>query len=304
MLKYRLPSALALIAIFALSIWGLYHPWFEYLFPLLALFLALASAYEMCGILKAQKPNKIFILLATALLIAVSYESLRHPTSTRLLALFSFLLLALTVSCFLLPVVQNKVEGALSSISANFLTLIYVPGLLFFLLASALFGFREPAIDGRFFLIWFIAIVKGTDIGAYTVGTAFAKSPLGNHKFVPEISPKKSIEGVIGGTVLALLVGIAGALWLPSVSPAALRLGGRLLPNPELGRILGATVISLIFALLGILGDLVESVFKRDSGVKDSGTLIPGMGGFLDVMDSLLLTAPVMYAVALIMSKL
>ena len=63
-------------------------------------------------------------------------------------------------------------------------------------------------------------------------------------------------------------------------------------------------VISLIFALLGILGDLVESVFKRDSGVKDSGTLLPGMGGFLDVMDSLLLTAPVMYAVALIMSKL
>ena len=126
---------------------------------------------------------------------------------------------------------------------------------------------------------------------------------MGNHKFVPEISPKKSIEGIFGGLALSLALGILGALYLPSVSEAMLRLGGNILGNANAGRIIGAVVLSLILSLLGIVGDLVESVWKRDAGIKDSGSYIPGMGGMLDVLDSLLLSAPIMYALTLTISR-
>ena len=80
-------------------------------------------------------------------------------------------------------------------------------------------------------------------------------------------------------------------------------LGSNISGNVEVGRIVGAAIISLILCLLSIVGDLVESIWKRDSGIKDSGSYIPGMGGILDVADSLLLAAPFMYAITLTLSR-
>jgi phosphatidate cytidylyltransferase len=116
-----------------------------------------------------------------------------------------------------------------------------------------------------------LLMTKLGDIGAYLIGVRFGKTLL-----IPRISPKKSVQGAIGGLIFTIL----GAL----MSKPFLHLG--YLPVMLMGLSLG---------VLGQLGDLSESLMKRDCNIKDSGNIFPGMGGFLDVMDSLLFTAPVFY---------
>jgi phosphatidate cytidylyltransferase len=94
----------------------------------------------------------------------------------------------------------------------------------------------------------------------------------------PIISPKKTVEGLLGGIVLALVVALASQLWfLPSLTAT------------------DAVVLAIVMTLAGLLGDLAESAMKRSANQKDSGTLIPGHGGMLDRLDSLLFTAPCFY---------
>jgi len=130
-----------------------------------------------------------------------------------------------------------------------------------------------PGVDGRWFIFFAFLVTKSSDIMAYFVG-----SLLGRHPLAPQISPKKSIEGAVGG-----LAGAIGAAYL-----------GKVLFFPET-ELPGLFVLGAVMGLVGIAGDLVESMLKRDATVKDSGRFIPGMGGVLDVLDSLLFTAPVMY---------
>jgi phosphatidate cytidylyltransferase len=116
-----------------------------------------------------------------------------------------------------------------------------------------------------------LLITKLGDIGAYIVGMRFGKTPL-----IPRISPKKSVEGSIGG----LLFSISGAL----VSKAFLHFS-----------YLHLISMGIFLGILGQLGDLSESLIKRDCEVKDSGNIFPGLGGVLDAIDSLLFTAPAFY---------
>jgi phosphatidate cytidylyltransferase len=125
--------------------------------------------------------------------------------------------------------------------------------------------------EGLVLIISVIIMTKLTDIGAFFIGSRFGKTP-----FVPSISPKKSVEGAIGGLVFSVL----GAL---AVEPL-LHLG-----------YLHLLFIGLALGILAQLGDLSESMLKRDCQVKDSGSIFPGMGGVLDIIDSLLFTAPVFY---------
>ena len=124
-----------------------------------------------------------------------------------------------------------------------------------------------------------IAIIKMCDTGAFFIG-----SSIGRHKLIPWISPGKTWEGLIGGVltagITAVLLSMASDKWLPFEPHITMQY---------------AFVIGLIFGFLGQAGDLIMSVFKRDSGLKNASNVLPGLGGVLDVLDSLLLVGPAAY---------
>ena len=115
------------------------------------------------------------------------------------------------------------------------------------------------------------------DSGAYFAGRRFGGRWFGGRKLAPRISPNKTLEGLLGGVLLAAIVAAAGALLLD-------------VPASRLPEVLGVVLLTVLFS---VAGDLFESLLKRHAGVKDSGTLIPGHGGILDRVDSLLAALPV-----------
>ncbi len=126
---------------------------------------------------------------------------------------------------------------------------------------------------GRGWVLWLVLVVWAGDTGAYYLGTRFGK-----HKLYPRVSPKKSLEGVVGGLVSALAVGVLAALAIPT--------------GFRLREIL---ILPLILLILGQLGDFAESMLKRGAGVKDSSRILGGHGGVLDRIDSFLFTIPFFY---------
>lgn len=158
--------------------------------------------------------------------------------------------------------------------------LLYVPFLLSFLTAFVTWG-RPGSADGLWIGIWVIAVTKFTDVGGLLIGV-----PFGRHKIAPNVSPAKSWEGTLGGVALACGVGALGA-W-------ALSTWAGIEFHPARG-----ALYALPLAALSLPSDLVESHLKRRAGVKDSGSTIPGIGGALDLIDSLLLVAPVAYLLLL-----
>ncbi len=133
---------------------------------------------------------------------------------------------------------------------------------------------------GAWTLAAVILCVKSSDIGAYFTGMA-----LGRHKLIPWLSPGKTWEGFAGGIALSALTG--GALTLASQSDAALN------AECEPVSLAYGILVAVVLGVVGTCGDLFESCLKRSAGVKDSGTLLPGMGGLYDVFDSLLPAGPV-----------
>ncbi len=125
-------------------------------------------------------------------------------------------------------------------------------------------------------LITMVAVTKSADSGAYFVGKL-----IGKHKLIPRLSPGKTWEGLIGGVIAATIVAFVCLTWLIPSAEAATVSG---LARP----IWGALLLGPALALAGLLGDLAESLVKRDCGAKDSGTLLPGLGGVWDVTDSLI----------------
>jgi len=122
-------------------------------------------------------------------------------------------------------------------------------------------------------LVTLVAVTKSSDAGAYFTGKA-----LGRHKLIPELSPGKTWEGAAGGIVVAIVISYGCFEWLfPAISTVT---------NPAPGW--GPIVFGTVCAITGLFGDLAESMVKRESGVKDSGNTLPGLGGVWDVTDSLI----------------
>jgi phosphatidate cytidylyltransferase len=178
--------------------------------------------------------------------------------------------LALIVAAALALRGESPVEGALGRVSVTVFGIFYSGG-LFSLQLPLRHDPRFTDAQGWKWLFLAYLLTWAVDVGGYAAGSAF-----GRHKLCPKISPGKTVEGVAGGLVLALATAwLAGSSWM-----------GLLSPGPAL-------LLGLLVAAVAPVGDLVESLFKRDSGVKDSSLLIPGHGGILDRFDSLLFTVPV-----------
>jgi phosphatidate cytidylyltransferase len=180
---------------------------------------------------------------------------------------------------------MRRYDGARPStvnLSLAVFVILYVGGLVGFLVALRLFGGGDGRL-GMFALLSLIAVVKMSDIGQYTAGRLFGK-----HKLAPQISPGKTWEGVVGGAAFACL-----ASWLMIRWAAPRLIGMQFLVAQASAVWIGVYALSLTAA--GIVGDLAESMLKRDASVKDSSDWMPGFGGVLDLLDSLLVAAPVAY---------
>lgn len=168
---------------------------------------------------------------------------------------------------------KRQTEGMMAAAGGALLGYVYIGVLLGFLVAIR----REHAV---WVLIWVLLVTKSCDIGAYFTGRA-----IGKRKLAPWVSPGKTWEGLVGGMGVAAGVGVLGALVLRSVLDE-----GEWTPGLVEGAVAGG-----VFAVVGQLGDLVASLLKRDAGVKDAGTALPGFGGVLDVIDSPLAVGLVAY---------
>lgn len=168
---------------------------------------------------------------------------------------------------------SNNPNGLLA-ISVTLFGLMYVPWLLNFVQKITYF----PGLggDGKFYLLYFIVVTKFSDVGAYVTG-----SLIGRHKMIPRISPGKTWEGFAGAIVISTGASVLFA-----------HLAGSHLKGMNL---VHALILGVLLSTAAVLGDLIESLFKREAGVKDSGQLFPGIGGILDLLDSLLFNAPLMY---------
>jgi phosphatidate cytidylyltransferase len=166
----------------------------------------------------------------------------------------------------------------------------YIGGLMGFLVQLRLLGIERPGNNARLGMLALastVLIVKLSDTGQYTVGRL-----LGSRKLAPQISPGTTWEGALGGMLFALLGGWI-TLWLATELGVMAGHSSILCQNGS--RIWNFFLFALVVAAAGIVGDLAESMLKRDVGVKDSSAWLPGFGGILDVLDSLLGAAPVAY---------
>jgi phosphatidate cytidylyltransferase len=191
---------------------------------------------------------------------------------------FAFALVLVMIFAAVRRVWGRHTHEAITHMAGTVLATLYLGGLGWFILALRVKHSTNPhGYQGSTESILMILLtVKSTDIGAYAFG-----SLLGRHKLIPWLSPKKSWEGLVGGVATAAVVGmICVKIWPRELATL----------NDATGAIFGA-----ILGLVGTAGDLLESLMKRDANVKDSGSLIPGFGGVLDVIDSPLLAAPVAY---------
>lgn len=169
-----------------------------------------------------------------------------------------------------------KIEEALPSSAVAVLATMYVG-----MLAGSLVRLRNDFAEGPRLVFFLMIVVWIGDAGAYYVGKNFGK-----RKLSPRISPKKTVEGLLGGVATSILAAVIIQLTFL-----------------EEMRLIHAVIIGIVLSFTGVVGDLVESMWKRSAAVKDSGTLIPGHGGFLDRLDSILFTAPILYVYWAFMHK-
>ena len=154
------------------------------------------------------------------------------------------------------------------------LGLLYVP----FLLGHFFWLWQLP--QGRFWILWLLLVIFAGDTGAFYSGRWFGRT-----KLYPQVSPGKTVAGAVGGLLASLVVGAGIGLWLPLQTGLPLLLG-----------------LALVTAVVGQVGDLLESMLKRRAQVKDASSLLPGHGGVLDRLDSISFTAAVLFYAKLFLS--
>lgn len=251
----------------------------DYVFLLIMLVLAVTGLVEFYG-LAARRDLICFErwgILGGVLLMLGTFMHLTghlgiHGTPSRVNDFeTSFLILFVLGLCLRQFFSRTNTTGILA-ISTTLFGLMYVPWLLNFIQKIKFF----PGVEGPYYLLYFVLITKFSDMGAYVVG-----SLIGRHKMIPRISPGKTWEGFAGAIAVSTLASLAFAHCF-----------GHHMKGMNM---LHAAVLGVVLSVAAVVGDLIESLFKREAGVKDSGRFFPGIGGILDLLDSLLFNAPLMY---------
>jgi phosphatidate cytidylyltransferase len=227
-----------------------------------------------------EKGHKVFKqsgLFFGALLFFVTWLFLIHqPANARFvhLGLEMVICFAVLGAFIRLVVWQEHHRAPITTAALTVLGLLYVP-FLFNFVALLAFMPLDPH-ENRFLLIYLLAVTKFSDVGAYVIG-----SMIGRHKMIPRISPGKTWEGFGGAILTSLAISVLLTHFLETRAPSL--------------SFTSSIVLGILLPLISVVGDLAESVVKRDASIKDSGHTIPGIGGVLDLIDSILFTAPVLY---------
>jgi phosphatidate cytidylyltransferase len=250
-------------------------------FLLIILFLAVSGVLEFYGMVrKLDLPcYPVFGACGGVLMILCTFVCLSgqfvHPvTPSRINDRETMFVILFVLGLCVRQFVSRRTGGGIVAISTTLFGMMYVPWLLNFIQKINFFG--QDGVQGAYYVFYFVLVTKFSDCGAYVVG-----SLIGRHKMIPRISPGKTWEGFAG----AVLVSTAASVIFAQLAGA--HLAGMTLTH--------SILLGIILSLAAVVGDLIESLFKREAGLKDSGHMFPGIGGILDLLDSLLFNAPIMY---------
>ena len=273
----RFISTVALWSIALLIAFSGYEIFFWFLISAFGL-IALWEFYRMLD--SAQLPNfKITGMICGAIMLVGSfyYFSKIGPAQSydfEVAVLLFFLLTVFTRQMF----ARLRHDKPLQTMAYTLFGLLYVLWLFNFITKIVYLTPRSGTgiVTGQFYVLYLIAVTKFSDMGAYLTGSA-----IGRHLMSPHISAKKTWEGFFGALAFALLCSLALFKLMPG--------------HLSMLNWTHATILGLLLGFAAIIGDLAESIVKRSTGVKDSGGLLPGIGGALDLIDSLLFTAPLLF---------
>lgn len=222
------------------------------------------------------RPFRVVAVLGSSLLLLHAWSTQFDRFKPIAASSFATILVSVMLLAALQRAFVKQSQDAIVQMAGTVLAVLYLGGLCWFLIAlrvkSGTTLFDHPFQGATGHVVMILLCVKSTDIGAFFTGRA-----LGRHKLIPWLSPGKTWEGLAGGLVFAALIGATCAPYI---------VGLEWYKGALFGALIGG---------VGQLGDLFESMMKRDAEVKDSGNLVPGFGGILDIMDSPLLAAPFAY---------
>jgi len=265
----RILTALVTLPILIASI---LIPWLWWLFVALAAAAMVIGLWEFYLLAKRLKlkPDAAAGYLAGAAIVTIAVLIQQNDPGVSVL-LTQFVIIVLTVGTLIAATFRGApFDSMIVSTGATILGVLYIPFLGSHLI-SIRTGFNQTL--SAHLLSFFFLVLMGSDVGAYYVGRA-----LGKRKLAPSISPGKTWEGVAGGIVAALAMAALAHFWFFRELPLKY-----ILP------------LAVIMTVVGILGDLAESALKRGAGAKDAANILPGHGGILDRLDSLLFNAPLIY---------
>ena len=273
---WRLVSSLVLWGVMLAVIFWAQRPIWLYLFINLFIARAVWEFYRICEA-KGLRTFKVWGVIGTVAMISGSWFFYRQTNRLELSYDFDILImLVFALGVFIRQFPQKLNPAGIETMAVTLFGLIYVAWLGNFITRI---NFADT--NGRYFVMLLVVVTKFTDMGAYIIG-----STLGRHKMIPRISPKKTWEGTIGGIAFAVGGAVMCLYWPHQLSAGILASGMNLTHALALGLLLGTAAV---------IGDLAESLIKREANVKDSSNILPGHGGALDMLDSFLFTAPLLY---------
>lgn len=272
----RLASTVGLWAIMLATVFGGYDIGFFCLLAGLAL-LALREYYRMLkadgiGVFTLTGMTIAVVLLAGGFLIMrTSGPDNAYDFELAVLVLFLFVI-------FTRQMFRGAGRDPLRAMSYTVFGLLYIPWLFSFITKIIYLTPRtaDGATTGQYYVLYLVMVTKFSDMGAYVFGSLF-----GRHPFAPHISPKKTWEGFFGALATALLASFWLYAWMPEKLSAF--------------RFDDIVILGLLLGFAAVIGDLAESIVKRGANQKDSSRVLPGIGGTLDLIDSLLFTSPLLF---------